>query len=111
MAMGRRLAAWRVGHDEGGHALSRDVRNRVLEDLFHLLELLGMPGGGRQRDRCGYRGYGTFQLHCVHRLLLTLVEVEAAHDRSALPACCGTCTAKRGTSPAAADHEGIVALG
>src|SRR5918998_6830743 len=35
MAMGRRLAAWRVGHDEGGQALSRDVRNGVLEDLFH----------------------------------------------------------------------------
>src|SRR5918998_2100249 len=102
MAMGRRLAAWRIGHDEGGQALSRDVRNGVLEDLFHLLELLGMPGGGRQRDRREYRGYGTSQLCCIHCLLLRLVGVEAAHDRSSLPACCATRRARRRTGPPAA---------
>src|SRR5919112_1854232 len=104
MAMGRRLAAWRVAYDEGGQALSWDVRNGVLEDLFHLLELLGMPGGGRQRDRREYRGYGTSQLHCIHYSLLTLVGVESAHDGSSLPACCAMRTAKRRTGLAAADH-------
>src|SRR5918997_4054567 len=90
MAMGRRLAAWRVGHDEGDQALSWDVWDGVLEDLFHLLELLGMPGGGRQRDRREYCGYGTSQLYGIHCILLTLVDVAAAHDGSSLPACSAT---------------------
>src|ERR671916_2067921 len=97
MAMGRRLAAWRIGHDEGGQALSWDVRNGVLEDLFHLLELLGMPGGGRQRDRGEHCGYGTSQLCCIHCLLLTSVGVEAVHGGSSLPPCCAMRTSERRT--------------
>src|SRR5262249_41623608 len=31
MIMCRPFAAWRIGHDEGGHALSFDVRDDVLE--------------------------------------------------------------------------------
>ena len=57
MAMGRRLTAWRVVHDEGGQALSGDVWNGVLEDLLYLLWLLSMRGGGRKNDcheQCGY---------------------------------------------------------
>src|SRR5262245_48353217 len=37
MVMCRPLAAWRIAHDEGSHALSLDVRDDVLEDEFHLL--------------------------------------------------------------------------
>lgn len=56
MAMGRRLAAWAVAHDDGDQALACDVRNGVLEDGIHLLQLVGMPGGGAQRDRREYCG-------------------------------------------------------
>jgi hypothetical protein len=44
MVMGRRLAAWSIGHDEGNHALAFGVRDYVLEDGFHLLQILRKPG-------------------------------------------------------------------
>ena len=59
MAMGRCLAAWGVGHDASDQALPCDVWNGVLEDGIHLLQLVGMPSGGPQRDRREYCGYGT----------------------------------------------------
>jgi hypothetical protein len=44
MAMGRRFAAWRIGHDIGDHALAFGVRDYVLEDEFRLLPNLRKPG-------------------------------------------------------------------
>jgi hypothetical protein len=42
--MGRRFAGRRIGHDDGNHALSFDVRDYVLEDEFLLLHILRSPG-------------------------------------------------------------------
>jgi hypothetical protein len=44
MVMSQRFAAWRIGHDDGNHALSFNVRDYVLEDGFHLLQILRQPG-------------------------------------------------------------------
>jgi hypothetical protein len=38
--MRRRLAPWRISHDDGNHALALDVWDSVLEDEFHPLSIL-----------------------------------------------------------------------
>jgi hypothetical protein len=44
MMMGGRFAAWRIAHDDGNHALALGVQDYMLEDGFHLLQILRKPG-------------------------------------------------------------------
>jgi hypothetical protein len=44
MVMARGFAAGRIGHYDGHHALSFGVRDYVLEDRLHLLQILRKPG-------------------------------------------------------------------
>src|SRR5688500_5360435 len=69
MAMGRCLAAWRIGHDEGDQALSFDAWNGVLEDGLGLLRLMGMRNRCVQRHRREYCGDETRSPHPSHALV------------------------------------------
>jgi hypothetical protein len=44
MVMARGFAAGRIAHDDGNQTLSFRVRDYVLEDRFHLLQILPKPG-------------------------------------------------------------------
>jgi hypothetical protein len=51
MMVGRRFAAWTIGHDKGGQALPLGIRDHVLEHGFYLLTLLREGRRSRQCDR------------------------------------------------------------
>jgi len=53
VVMGRCLAAWGVVDDEDGQALSWDAGNGVLEDGFHLVQLVGTPGRNDRKPQLG----------------------------------------------------------
>jgi hypothetical protein len=44
MVMGWRSATRRIGHDDGNHSLSFDIRDGALEDDFHVVAMLRRPG-------------------------------------------------------------------
>src|SRR5262249_18960023 len=91
MVMGRRFAAWRIAHDLRNQPLSFDVRDGVLEDDFHLLQILRKPG---RTPECYCRQYEPKEApsHCSPHCSTLTLQMSPPHS-NAPPSACSKVTA------------------